>query len=127
MKKHVIERANMSFITKKFIPRRTFLRGMGAALAFPTVPSMFAGFAAAGFGVATLVPTAMQAADDLPGLRHGTGLTVVTWLMRIGFVTAPPLVGAIADATSLRVGLMTVPAAGIAAIVLAGVLTTRRR
>jgi MFS family permease len=30
--------------------------GMGAALAFPSVPGTIAGFAAAGFGVATLIP-----------------------------------------------------------------------
>lgn len=59
--------------------------GMGAALAFPSVPGTIAGFAAAGFGVATLIPSAMHGADQLPGLRPGTGLTVVTWLMRIGF------------------------------------------
>ncbi len=100
---------------------------MGAALAFPSVPSVIAGFAAAGFGVATLIPAAMHAADELPGLKHGTGLTVVTWLMRVGFVAAPPVVGAIADATSLRVGLLTVPAAGVAVIALAGVLAKRRR
>ena len=27
----------------------------------------------------------MHAADELPGLRAGTGLTVLTWLMRVGF------------------------------------------
>ena len=45
---------------------------MGAALAFPSVPGTIAGFAAAGFGVATLVPAAMHGADQLPGLpaRH---------------------------------------------------------
>ena len=79
---------------------------MGAALAFPSVPGTIAGFAAAGFGVATLVPAAMHGADQLPGLRPGTGLTAVTWLMRVGFFGAPLLVGLIADATSLRVGLL---------------------
>lgn len=29
-----------SFITKKFMPRRTFLRGMGAAMALPLLESM---------------------------------------------------------------------------------------
>ena len=87
--------------------------GMGAALAFPSVPGTIAGFAAAGFGVATLVPAAMHGADQLPGLRAGTGLTAVAWLMRVGFVSSPPVVGLIADATSLRVGLLVVPLAGL--------------
>lgn len=99
--------------------------GMGIALAFPTIPGSILGFAAAGFGVATLVPAAMQEADELPGLRHGTGLTVVSWLMRLGFLLSPPIVGMIADATSLRVGLMSIPLAGIVVLLLAGVLTNQ--
>ena len=30
----------MSFITKKFMPRRTFLRGMGATMALPLLEAM---------------------------------------------------------------------------------------
>ncbi|CAN5865350.1 MFS transporter [soil metagenome] len=101
--------------------------GMGAALAFPTALGTIAGFAAAGLGVATVAPAAFQAADTVPGLRPGTGLTVVTWLMRVGFLLASPIVGAIADATSLRVGLLLVPVAGVVIIVFATVLKGRRR
>ncbi len=101
--------------------------GMGAALAFPSVPGTIAGFAAAGLGVATLIPAAMHGADQLPGMRPGTGLTVVTWLMRVGFFGAPLLVGVIADATSLRVGLLSVPVAGVVVMALAGALSARRR
>ena len=100
--------------------------GMGTALAVPTVPGTILGFAAAGFGVATLVPAAMHEADELPGLKPGTGLTVVSWLMRLGFLFSPPIVGAIADATSLRAGLIVVPAAGVLVLILAGVLQPRR-
>ncbi|MGP4054756.1 MFS transporter [Mycobacterium sp. 4D054] len=101
--------------------------GMGTALAFPTVPVTVVGFAAAGLGVATVIPAAMRAADELPGLRPGTGLTVLTWLMRVGFLGAPLIVGIVADATSLRVGLLTVPVAGVAIVLLAGALGARRR
>jgi MFS family permease len=100
--------------------------GMGTALAFPSVPATIAGFAAAGLGVATVVPAAMRAADELPGLRPGTGLTILTWLMRAGFLGAPLIVGVVADATSLRVGLLIVPVAGLALILLARVLSARR-
>jgi MFS family permease len=100
--------------------------GMGAALAFPSVPGTIAGFATAGLGVATLIPAAMHGADQLPGMRPGTGLTVLTWLMRVGFFGAPLLVGVIADATSLRVGLLAVPVAGVVVMALAGALSARR-
>ncbi|HKP40836.1 MFS transporter [Mycobacterium sp.] len=99
--------------------------GMGAALAFPTAPGTIAGFAAAGFGVATLIPAAMHGADQLPGLRPGTGLTAVTWLMRVGFFGAPLIVGVVADATSLRIGLLSVPVAGLLVIALSGALSSR--
>jgi MFS family permease len=102
------------------------LVGMGLALAFPTVWGTIAGFGLAGLGVSTLIPAAMQAADELPGFRPGTGLTIVSWLLRVGFLVSPPIVGAVADATSLRVGLLIVPIAGLLALVFAGVLSTRR-
>ena len=97
--------------------------GMGAALAFPSVPATIAGFAAAGFGSATLIPAAMHGADRVRGLRPGTGLTIVSWLCRVGFLMSPIIVGVVADATSVRVGLLIVPVAGLAAMSLAGVLS----
>ena len=100
--------------------------GMGIALALPTVPGTIAGFAAAGLGIATVVPAAMHGADRLPELRQGSGISVVAWLMRLGFVGAPPIVGMIADATSLRVGLLVVPLAGLAVIAASSVLSGRR-
>ncbi len=101
--------------------------GMSAALAWPSIPVTIAGFAAAGLGVATLVPAAMQAADELPGLRPGTGLTVVSWLMRVTFLVSPPLVGAVADAAGLRAGLTIVPVRGLVTKLVALVLSAVRR
>jgi MFS family permease len=99
--------------------------GMGLALAVPTVPGTILGFAAAGLGVATLVPAAMHEADEIPGLKPGTGLTAVSWLMRLGFLLSPPIVGAIADASSLRLGLIVVPVGGLLVVAVAGVLSRR--
>jgi MFS family permease len=101
--------------------------GMGVALAFPSVPGTIAGFAAAGLGAATVIPAAFHAADNVPGLRPGTGLTFVTWLMRVGFLCSPAIVGSVADATSLRVGLLVVPVAGLTMLAFARVLSVRRR
>lgn len=103
------------------------LVGMGAALAFPSVIGTIIGFGIAGFGVATLIPSAMQNADEIPGFRPGSGLTIIGWLLRLGFLLSPPLVGAIADATALRFGLIVVPAAGLLVLLFARVLSTRRR
>ena len=63
-------------------------------------------------------PLRYQTADELPGRPHGTGLAVINWPLRTGFLVPPPLVGALADATSLRIGLLTVVLAGMGALVL---------
>jgi MFS family permease len=99
--------------------------GMGLALALPSVPTTLAGFALAGLGVATLIPAVYQAADELPGLPHGVGLAVINWLLRIGFLVAPPLIGALADLISLRVALLAVVLAGLGTLVLGRALPGR--
>jgi MFS family permease len=96
--------------------------GMGLALAVPSIPTTLVGFALAGLGVATLVPAVYHAADELPGLPRGLGLAIVNWLLRIGFLLSPLLIGVIADATSLRVALGTVVLAGVGAVTFGRVL-----
>jgi MFS family permease len=87
--------------------------GMGTALLFPSIPLTVIGFGLAGLGVATTIPAAMHAADELPGFRAGTGLAIVSWALRVGFMLSPLVVGLIADATSLRVGLALVVVSGV--------------
>jgi MFS family permease len=101
--------------------------GMGLALSLPSIGTTLAGFALAGLGVATLVPAAMHTADELPGLPSGVGLTVVSWLLRIGFLLSPPLVGLVADLAGLRLGLLSVVLAGVVTVVLGRVLVNRTR
>ena len=50
---------------------------------------------------------------------------MVSWLMRVGFLVSPPVVGAIADAVSLRAGLVVVPLAGLLVLALSPVLARR--
>lgn len=97
--------------------------GMGQALLFPSVAGTVLGFALAGFGSATLVPAAMQQADELPGLKPNTGLTIISWLMRISFLTSPPIVGMVADDFGLRIGLCVVPCAGVTVLLLSWALS----
>lgn len=96
--------------------------GLGLALLFPSIPGTIAGFAAAGFGVSTLGPNSMAACDNLPYLRQGSGLTVVSWIMRAGFLLSPPLVGYISDAVNLRTGLLVFPILGVLAVLAANVM-----
>jgi len=101
--------------------------GMGIALLWPSIPLTIVGFGLAGLGVATTIPAAMHEADELPGFRQGTGLTILSWTLRLGFLLSPVLVGAIADAKSLRVGLSLVVVAGLTIAVFAQALSQRPR
>ncbi|RKQ35455.1 MFS transporter [Kocuria tytonis] len=101
--------------------------GLGAVAVAPAPWLALTGFALAGFGCATMVPTAYAAADRAPGLKPGTGLTLVSWCMRIVFVISPPLVGLFADAAGLRTALLVFPLMGLLAFLFAGALRVRTR
>jgi MFS family permease len=99
--------------------------GMTVALVYPTVATTIIGFALAGLGIATLYPAIMLTADELPGLRPAVGIAVVSWLLRIGFLLSPVVVGLIADQSGLRVALSTMVVAGIGVVVMGRVLVDR--
>lgn len=101
--------------------------GMSTALAVPTVAGTILGFAAAGLGAAPVIPAVYDAAEHIRGLRPGVGLTIVSWLMRLGLMLTPPLVGALSDALTLRWALLIVPLAGASTMLLARFLPGRPR
>lgn len=96
--------------------------GFGVVLAAPVLIAAVAGFALVGLGIAVLIPLAMQAADELPGLPRGFGLAVSGWMMRLGFLATPPLIGLVADAVGLRWAFAVPAALGVLAVVFAGLL-----
>ena len=55
----------------------------------------------------------------MPGVRPGDGIAVVGFLARLGFLVTPPVIGAIADASSVGTGLLLIPVAALGAAVLA--------
>lgn len=85
----------------------------------PSVPVVLGGFALLGLGCATLVPAAFAAAHELPGLAYGSGVALVGWLMRGGFVLTSPVLGVIADRWGLRAGMVLPLLAGVVAVVVA--------
>jgi MFS family permease len=56
-----------------------------------------------GAGVANGIPLAFSAAGRFPGLTAGAGIAGVATIGYAGFLAGPPLIGLVADATSLRV------------------------
>ena len=59
------------------------------------------GFALAGLGISNLVPIVFSAAGNLPGLRAGVGLSVVTTMGYSGILLAPSAIGFIAEYSGL--------------------------
>lgn len=100
--------------------------GMASAALAPMAIVAMAGFVLAGFGCATLVPAAFAASADIPGMKEGTGIALLGWLMRLGFLLTSPAIGMIVDASSLRVGLIVPLVAGLLAALLATSLNPRK-
>jgi fucose permease len=100
---------------------------MGTALLVAQPVAAVVGYALTGLGVSTLFPLGFAAAGRVPGVRPGDGIAVVGWLARLGFLTFPPVIGAVADAVSVGAGLVLVPAAAVVAFLLAGALRPRGR
>lgn len=96
--------------------------GGGLVMAATSPGLLYLGFALAGFGCATLVPSAFAAAARLPGVSEGAGVTAVSWLMRVGFLATSPVLGGLSAATDLRWALGLIVVAGAVVTVLASAL-----
>jgi hypothetical protein len=79
--------------------------GLALALVAPTAVLAIAGFAAVGFGMSNLVPIFFGAAGRIPGQASGTGIAAVATMGYTGFLAGPPVIGFVADVTSLAVAL----------------------
>lgn len=82
--------------------------GLLLATAAPNPAAAFVGFAATGLGLANAVPIFFAAAADAPGVSSGAGIAAVAQMGYAAFLGGPPLVGNLAEATSLRFGLALV-------------------
>ena len=121
-------------LVTRFGPRRVSrvggiltVAGFGVVLATPSVVAAVIGFGVVGLGIAVLIPLAMQAADELPGLPRGFGLAVSGWMMRLGFLATPPLIGLVADAVGLRWAFVVPATLGVLAVAFAGLLAPAER
>lgn len=74
----------------------------------------FAGFALAGVGLAPAVPILYTAATRIPGVPRASAIAAVSAIGYAGFMIGPPLIGALARATSLSAALGVVVAASAA-------------
>ena len=87
--------------------------GMALALAGPPGLASAAGFLFVGIGVANLAPLLMSQASRVPGTDPGIGVAATGTGLTSGILLTPPIVGFVAQATSLHVALALVGACGL--------------
>jgi MFS family permease len=95
--------------------------GAGAVVAIlaPGTALAIAGWTLLGLGVATLAPTVLGAAAGTPGVAAPVAIAAVSTIGYLGSFTGPPLVGALAQLTSLSAALSLFVVVGAAAALLA--------
>ena len=91
--------------------------GLGAGLLVGRPFAAVAGFAALGLGCSNVVPVLFSAAARTPGVQPWRALAAVTVMGYTAFLAGPPLIGLIAQATSLPTALgLLVVAGGVIAV-----------
>ena len=92
-----------------------FAIGLGAG----TAGTAIAGFLALGLGLAGVIPTLFRAGADQPGVSTGPALAAVSSLGYLGFLAGPPIIGGLAQLTSLRLACSVLVLAGLVVLLLA--------
>ncbi len=77
-------------------------RRYAVTAAAPNAPTALVGLVLVGFGLAPIVPLAFRIAGKLSPDAPGVGVAAVSTLGYAGFLLGPPLVGLVAEASSLR-------------------------
>ncbi len=87
--------------------------GLTLVVLSPVVAVAIVGFGVIGLGVSVLFPAIYLRAADSPGVPSGLGVGFMSIGARFGFLASPPVVGAVAGASSLRVSLGVIMGAAI--------------
>lgn len=102
-------------LRERFAERRLLAVGASmAALAMAVVllaasPAVaFVGFVLVGAGLAPVAPVLFNAATRVPGVSRAAAIAAVTSIGYSGFLIGPPLIGALAQASSLTAALAVV-------------------
>lgn len=92
--------------------------GLGLGLGSGQLAPAALGYACLGLGLAGIGPIVLRRAATVPGIPAAVGVAAVASVGFIGFVVGPPLIGLLAEATSLGTALGVVPllAVGVASI-----------
>jgi MFS family permease len=82
---------------------------MGCALAVGRPWAALAGFATLGIGLSCIVPVALSAAAQTPGVHPGHAIAAIGTAGWAGFLLGPPVIGVLAHGVSLPAALVLLP------------------
>jgi predicted MFS family arabinose efflux permease len=82
--------------------------GMALALAVASPAVALTGFALVGLGLSNVVPVLFSAASQVPGVSPAHGIAAVSGVGYLGMMAGPPLIGLVAEHSSLTAGLVVV-------------------
>jgi MFS family permease len=100
--------------------------GSALAIAAPTAAIALAGWALFGLGLAALAPTLLGAAPSAGDGSPAVAIAAVTTIGYLGSFTGPPLIGVLADLTSLSTALAMLVAVSALMLALAPRVSPRR-
>jgi len=95
------------------------LVGLTLVVFGPSIGFGFLGIALLGMGVSLGFPLAVSAVSTLPGRSSAANVAVLTQVTLSGFLVGPPMIGLIADASTMRGGLAALAPALVVAAILA--------
>jgi MFS family permease len=81
------------------------LLGIGLVLSLVNPFIVILGFAIVGLGVSNIVPIVYSIAGSMPDIKPGVGIAMVTTIGYTGFMIGPPVIGFVADVSSLHIAL----------------------
>ena len=93
--------------------------GLYTAVLFPYLMSCIFAFMLVGFGVSNVVPIVFNAAGNTKDVPAGIALTIISGIGFLGFLIGPPIIGYIAQITSLKYSFAIIAIFGVFISVLA--------
>jgi MFS family permease len=99
--------------------------GMLVAIVVPTPAVTVVAFGVVGAGIGTIIPGALRMAESTPGVATGTGIVWVNTTIAVGLLISPPLVGFLADVTTLTAAVAVIPVVAVGVLLLSRVMGAR--
>lgn len=107
-------------LVQKYGPRKVILTsgivisiGLYTAVLLPYLITCTIAFMLVGFGVSNVIPIVFNATGKIKSVATETALTIISSISFLGFLIGPPIIGYIAEATSLRYSFATIGVFGI--------------